>query len=172
MKKCVKIFALVTAVMLAVLTMASCDVIEDVKGGFEDVTGSIKDFVSGIIPCEHSWVEADCKEAKHCELCGATEGEPADHVPETIEGYAADCENDGLTDGEKCSTCGEVLTAQQTIPAKGHTSVTVEGYAADCENDGLTDGEKCSTCGDVLVAQESIPATGHTSVAVKGYHGI
>ena len=84
------------------------------------------------------------------------------HVGETVSGYAATCTEPGLTDGVKCSVCGEILVAQEEIPALGHTEETIPGYAADCENTGLTDGVKCSVCGEIITAQEEIPALGHS----------
>ncbi len=36
---------------------------------------------------------------------------------------AATCTVDGITAGEKCSDCGEVITAQEAIPATGHSYV-------------------------------------------------
>ena len=69
----------------------------------------------------------------------------------------------------KCSVCGEILTAQKVIPAKGHTEETVPGYAATCTTDGLTDGVKCSVCNETLTAQKVISAKGHTEETVPGY---
>ncbi|MBQ9709367.1 MAG: hypothetical protein IJV67_01950 [Clostridia bacterium] len=85
-----------------------------------------------------------------------------------VAGKEATCTEDGLTAGKKCSVCGEVLVAQEVIPAKGHTEVDVAGKEATCTEDGLTAGKKCSVCGEVLVAQEVIPAKGHTEVVVAG----
>lgn len=81
--------------------------------------------------------------------------------PETVPGKAATCTENGLTDGEKCSVCDTILTAQSVISAKEHTSVTIPGKAATCTESGLTDGEKCSVCGETLQKQETIPALGH-----------
>ena len=64
----------------------------------------------------------------------------------------------------KCSVCNVTLTAQETIPALGHTEETVPGYAATCTETGLTDGVKCSVCGETLTEQETIPANGHSFV--------
>ena len=46
------------------------------------------------------------------------------HTEATDEGVAATCTTAGKTEGKHCSVCGEVLVAQQTIPASGHTEVT------------------------------------------------
>ena len=90
------------------------------------------------------------------------------HTEVTIKGKAATCAEDGLTDGTKCSVCGEILVKQEVIPATGHTEVTIKGKAATCTESGLTDGIKCSACGEILVKQEVISATGHTEVTIKG----
>ena len=71
------------------------------------------------------------------------------HTPETIPGKAATCEKDGLTDGEKCSVCGEVLKAQETIPALGHKYVRQEP-------DSLKKSVYvCERCGDRYSADEA-----------------
>ena len=87
--------------------------------------------------------------------------EKAAHTPEAVPGKAATCTEAGLTDGVICSVCGEILTAQTVIAAKGHTEQTITGKAASCTEAGLTDGVKCSVCGEILTAQTVIAATGH-----------
>ncbi len=89
------------------------------------------------------------------------------HTKVTVPGMAATCTEDGLTDGSKCSVCGETITEQEVIPAAGHTEVEVAGKAATCTEDGLTDGIKCSVCGETIQKQEVIPATGHTEKQVE-----
>ena len=59
-----------------------------------------------------------------CSRCDAkrTESIPMTaHTPETVPGKAATCFASGLTEGSKCSVCGEVLKEQQTIVALSHT---------------------------------------------------
>ncbi len=90
------------------------------------------------------------------------------HTETTLSAVAPTCSQTGLTAGSKCSVCGDVITAQTTIPAKGHTEVTLSATAPTCTQTGLTEGAKCSDCGTVLDAQEEIPATGH-SVNKDGY---
>lgn len=70
--------------------------------------------------CPHEWIDATCTTPKTCKLCGKTEGEALGHLEEVIKGKAATCTESGLTDGIKCSRCGEILVAQQVIPALGH----------------------------------------------------
>ena len=86
------------------------------------------------------------------------------HTEETIPGKAATCTETGLTEGKKCSVCGEILTAQEEIPATGHIEETIPSKAATCTETGLTEGKYCSVCNAVIVAQKVIPAKGHTEV--------
>ena len=79
-------------------------------------------------------------------------GARAAHTPETVPAKAATCTENGLTDGEKCSVCGNILTAQSAIPAKGHSP----GKAATC-----TTAQRCIVCGETLVK-----AKGHTAGAL------
>ena len=119
---------------------------------------------------EHVWSEEKVKDDgvtiyRECTLCHEEEilgivGH--EHQSEVIPGVPATCTEAGLTEGEKCSVCGEILVAQEEIPALGHTEEVLPAVAATCTEAGLTEGEKCSVCGEILVAQEEIPALGHT----------
>ena len=75
-----------------------------------------------------------------CSVCGdsyvSDRTEALGHSSVVVEGYAATCEEDGLTDGEQCSVCGKILVAQVAIPASGHS------YDDDLDTD-------CNTCGAV-----------------------
>ena len=86
------------------------------------------------------------------------------HIPESVPGKEANCTETGLTEGSKCSACGEILKAQEVIPATGHAPVADVAVAATCTETGLTEGSHCSVCSTVLTAQEIIPATGHAPV--------
>ena len=90
------------------------------------------------------------------------------HTPEKIAGKEATCTEAGLTEGEKCSVCGEILTAQKEIPAKGHTAEKLAAKEPTCTEKGLTEGEKCSVCGEIIKAQEEIPALGHQLEKIPG----
>ena len=116
---------------------------------------------------------------KECTVCGYVttsvttlptgEQPPAhEHTPEVIPGKDATCTQDGLTDGERCSVCGEILKAQETIPATGHTPSSTPAMPPTCTETGLTERTVCFVCGEILKAQEIIPATGHTDADGNG----
>ena len=119
-------------------------------------------------------------------VCGekntiADAGSALGHTEETVPGKAPTCTEIGLTDGKKCSVCGETTVKQNEIPADGHkddngdykcdvceanlctnhVEEAIAGKAATCTETGLTDGKKCSICGSIILAQEIIPANGH-----------
>ena len=77
------------------------------------------------------------------------------------------CTEIGLTEGKHCSVCGEVLVAQEVVPALGHTEVNDKAVAPTCTKTGLTEGKHCSVCDEVLVKQEVVPVLGHTEVVDK-----
>ena len=93
---------------------------------------------------------------------------PHVHTEEVIPAVAPTCTEKGLTEGKKCSDCGEILVPQEEVAALGHTEEAVAGKDATCTETGLTEGTKCSVCGEVLKAQEEIPAKGHTEETVAG----
>ena len=99
-----------------------------------------------------------------CKRCGIVSTEVlslVDHTPVVVPAQAPTCTETGLTEGLVCSVCGEVFTAQQTVPATGHNPVTVPGKAPTCTEAGFTEGSNCFVCGEILTAQEVIAATGH-----------
>ncbi len=80
-----------------------------------------------------------------CESCGGvkTEAIPAKgHTPVTIAGTPATHESTGLTDGQKCSVCGAILTAQEVIPV-----IPAEIYAIKVNNGtAKVDGSAATAC--------------------------
>lgn len=84
---------------------------------------------------------------------------------EVVPGKPATCTEPGLTDGKKCSICGEIYVAQTEIPALGHTEVKVPGTPATCTTEGRKDFIFCSVCEVTIQAAETIPALDHQWVA-------
>lgn len=84
----------------------------------------------------------------------------AGHMAAVVEGKEATCTESGLTDGEKCSVCGETLQKQEEIPARGHGfgewSVTEEaGIGREGEEQ-----RTCSRCGETetrVIPAEAFP---------------
>lgn len=104
----------------------------------------------------------------HCKNCEYTKEAPIaahDHDYQTVKGYAATCEDAGLTDGEQCSICNAWKTEQEEIPALGHKdTLKVTIVAPSCENAG-SGVYKCETCQREVT--DVIEATGHTPVDVE-----
>ena len=116
--------------------------------------------------------EGSYEEVVYCIHCSAEmsrtkKAVPANgiHTEATDASKAPTCTAPGLTEGKRCSVCGEILVPQEQIPAQGHTP----GEAATCETAQL-----CTVCeielapalGHDLVAEKEIPAT----CTEPGYH--
>ena len=107
-----------------------------------------------------------------CTVCGDTyvEETPAlGHTEEVISGKSATCTETGLTEGKKCSVCGEILVAQSEIPALGHTIERIEGRFPTCTEPGLSYGEKCSVCGIIITEQTETEPWGHEETTLRGF---
>ena len=98
-----------------------------------------------------------------CTVCGETYTEAVEkvpHTPVTDAAVAPTCEESGLTEGSHCSVCGAVITAQEIIPAAGHSwdegNVTTE---PTCTADGAA-VYTCMVCGETRI--ENVEALGHS----------
>ena len=58
------------------------------------------------------------------------------HVEEVMPAVEPTCTKTGLTEGKRCSECGEVLVAQETVPALGRTT-----ESGTCERCGQSFGD-------------------------------
>ncbi len=81
------------------------------------------------------------------------------HTPETIPAVEPKCEETGLTEGSKCADCGEILVAQEEVPATGHNVHTVEVIGPSCSEGGYT-LKACDKC-DTEYRTEPVAALGH-----------
>ena len=92
------------------------------------------------------------------------------HYPHTIEkipAVDATCQHTGLTEGERCTECGKIVTPQQETPLADHTPETIPGRAATEQQEGLTEGKRCSVCRKILVEQQTIPKLDHVHTPVR-----
>ncbi|MBR6650406.1 MAG: hypothetical protein IKL36_03240, partial [Clostridia bacterium] len=110
-----------------------------------------------------------CTDDVVCTGCGATLEAALGHSVVVDEAKDPTCTETGLTEGSHCEVCGEVIVAQEVIPALGHEEVTIPGYDATCTETGLTDKITCSVCGEVIQDAEVIPALGHNEVTEGAY---
>ena len=65
----------------------------------------------------------------------------------SVPATAATCTKDGKTAEEKCSVCGEILTAQETIPALGHKWGKWKTTKAATTTAEGKETRTCSRCG-------------------------
>lgn len=116
----------------------------------------------------HSWGKDEVDETGYkvqhkCAICGEIEivKNLCEHKNTKVEILTeATCTEPG-SQKTVCADCGEILVAQEELPALGHTEEVIPGKEPTDTETGLTDGVKCSVCGEILVEQEELPATAH-----------
>lgn len=99
-------------------------------------------------------------EGKHCN-CGKINVIPTaipatGHTEETIHGKEATCTETGLTDGSKCSVCGEILVEQTTIETIDHMGTDASRIPPKIGIEGRKAGIICKMCGVILEGCEKI----------------
>ncbi len=75
--------------------------------------------------------------------CTLVSSDACAHVEEIIAGKEATCTETGMTEGKKCTTCGDILVAQEEIPALGHDWSAV--LAQDADNHWTV----CTRCDEI-----------------------
>ena len=103
---------------------------------------------------------------RYCD-CGEKQSDvipTTEHVEEIIPAKEATCTNTGLTEGKKCSSCGEILVDPKVVDKKAHTDETILAVESTCTEKGLTEGKKCSVCDEILVVQQEAPLKAHIEV--------
>ena len=140
---------------------------------------SFGNWITTVQPTE----SANGEKRRDCENCDAFETDIVamlahDHsrwITVTLSAVAPTCTTTGLTEGKKCSGCGEVIVAQNTVAALGHNAVNHNAKAPTCTEIGWDAYVTCSRC-DYTTYKEKA-ATGHTytpavtapTCAEKGY---
>lgn len=86
----------------------------------------------------------------------------ATHTEETIPAVEATCTQTGLTEGIKCSLCGEIITAQQETEILGHSFTDyINDENAECTEDS-TETSKCDRCDVTDTRTVENSALGHS----------
>ncbi len=101
---------------------------------------------------------------RKCSRCGKEKDRkdlPATgHKPETLPARPATCEENGLTEGSRCSVCGVTLKEQSVIAATGHSwGPWQEGKLPTCEEKGKNYCV-CANCGQTKY-RDDIEPLGH-----------
>ena len=80
-----------------------------------------------------------------CTVCGAELAPALGHEIEVLEAVAATCTETGLSEGARCSCCGEGLAEQEQTPALGHLLLMTEDSRESCTDDGILT-RRCERC--------------------------
>lgn len=90
---------------------------------------------------KHDMLPATCTEPLTCSQCGKTEGEALGHTEVIDPAVEPSCTEPGLTEGSRCSVCGEILVQQETIEAPGHDWEEATFFRPKtCRRCGVTEG--------------------------------
>ena len=79
------------------------------------------------------------------------------------------CTENGITAGEKCSTCGVLIAEQQAVTFTGHKPTHVEYKEATCTTDGTVDHYECSDCGESFADDKCTVELGDVRIRALGH---
>jgi hypothetical protein len=76
-------------------------------------------------------------------------------LEQTLVAIAPTCDEPGLTEGEQCANCGDILIPQQQVPALGH-DFTISTVGPTC-TDGGYERHWCRRCQVEVIENETEP---------------
>ena len=154
-----RILVLITLILALILCITSCDLLKPSDPSPEHTHEFGEWFITENASCGKSGVKVRC-----CS-CGEKQSEAIPSLSHNVvidEAVASTCTTTGLTEGQHCSICNEVLVSQIIVDALGHTEMVDEAVAPTCTATGLTEGKHCSVCNEVIVAQIEMPKVSHS----------
>ncbi len=132
----------------------------------------------------HQWGSASCTDPRKCNTCGATDGEPINHVAGDAvreNEVAGTCTAEGSYDSVTyCELCKKEIgretvktemadhipsgvVNENEVPASCTENGSYDNaVSATCTTDGLTEGSHCSLCNAIIVVQQVVTAPGHS----------
>ncbi|MBR0510393.1 MAG: Ig-like domain-containing protein [Clostridia bacterium] len=162
-------------------TVATVDADGTVHGVFRGETeitvttaeNGFTDTVTVTVLCAHAYdvtrTEPTCTEDGEirsvCAKCGDVQTEvlPATgHTEETVPAVAPTCVATGLTAGKRCTVCGDITVAPQTVAANGHSFALTGQTDPNCIKAG-TGYYQCTVC--TFEETREIAPLGHNFVA-------
>ena len=155
MKKLLKLLILASLTVAVLFAFASC---EDIASKLPGILGSD----------ETTTVETPAETTTEA----PAETTPAPEHTHTIvidEAVAPTCTKSGLTEGQHCSECQEILVPQEKVAKLGHAWVNEAPVDPTCTETGLTEGLYCSVCNFVVTEQNVVEALGHKYVVYDVY---
>ena len=135
-------------------------------------------FAADVTDCakgEHdwsAWVLVEIKNGdkyfeRYC-ACGVAADTRVDHTHTEVKipAVAATCDQPGLTEGKKCSTCGEITVAQKETAPIAHTIAHVDAKTVVCGDteNGNVEYWYCTVCGYAWLDAECTKVTNILSV--------
>ena len=135
---------------------------------------------SGVVTKEATCLE-DGEKQYTCQVCGATKTETIEktgHTEEEIPAVEASCDHPGKTAGTYCSVCGDIIKAQEDIPAGAHSfgewktikeaTCKTKGFEErTCENCGVKENRETEIADHTMVRKNASRAT----CQMEGYTG-
>ncbi len=114
----------------------------------------------------HAGGSATCIQKAVCDTCQQEYGTLSGHSIVTDDAVEPTCTESGKTEGSHCSVCNEILTSQETIPAKGHTFCEWSVTKAPTALENGVNTRSCTAC-DTKETETTNPLPGTIALNVK-----